>query len=277
MMLKRMVRRNVLLLAAAVAFAAAEAVGAQPAFDWAPYDHLLHTYVNERGYADYPGLKLNRGELDAVIAQLDHASPDSDPALFPTRIAKLAYWINAYNAFVLRGVVDYYPIASVKDVYLFNGFFSRIEFKAGGTELSLRELENEILRKRFGDPRIHFAIVCASEGCPRLAREAYLPERLDEQLDARTSLFFNEDRNVRIDAAGNRLFLSKIMDWYSDDFIATLPAGEKEITSYVERWLTPDRQAALARLRAPKIAYVNYDWRINDQARPDVATPHATR
>lgn len=169
------------VIGVAIASLVATAPLAQNEFDWGPYDRLLHTFVDVRGYIDYAGLKAHRGELDVLIDQLGRTGPDNSPALFATRGAKLAYWINAYNAFVLRGVVDHYPIASVKDVYLFNGFFSRIKFKTGGTELSLREFENEVLRKGFGDPRIHFAIVCASEGCPRLAREAYLPERINDQ------------------------------------------------------------------------------------------------
>ncbi|MEW6734934.1 MAG: DUF547 domain-containing protein [Acidobacteriota bacterium] len=241
-------------------------------FDHSLFDHVLRQFVDARGYVNYTALKAQRGELDAYIEMLARTSPTNVPTLFPDRAARLAYWINAYNAFVLRGVIDNYPTDSVRDIYALYGFFWRLKFVTGGEKISLRKLENEIIRKQFSEPRIHFAIVCASEGCPRLANEAYFPERLEEQLQAQAHKFINEERNVRIDEQQNRLYLSKIFDWFENDFLHVLPGKERErkITDYLKRYLSPTRQQALARLSTLRIEYIDYDWRINDQARKDV-------
>jgi hypothetical protein len=236
--------------------------------DHSSFDKILRTYVNSQGYVDYKGLKANRYELDNYVSQLAKVSPVSHQKLFPTRQSQLTYWINAYNAFTLQGVINHYPTESVQKIYLFSGFFWRLRFTAGGETMSLYYLENSIIRKQFNDPRIHFAIVCASEGCPRLADQAYMPEDLDRQLDAQAVKFINEERNVKIDLNQNQLVVSKIFEWYKDDFV--LPT--ETITSYIERYLSQPKQAQLQKLKAPKIVYQQYDWRINDQARQDSAS-----
>jgi hypothetical protein len=251
-----------------------QAAFAAEGFDHSSFNRVLQKYVDDRGYVNYAGLKSDRGDLDGYVNELARTSPTNAPARFSSREAQLAYWINAYNAFVLKGVLDHYPIESVRDVHALYGFFWRIKFTAGGQKMSLRSLENKILREKYREPRIHFAIVCASEGCPRLAREAYIPSRLDEQLDLQARKFINEDRNVKFDGA--RLQLSKIFDWFSDDFTAQQAgnqkqADKKKVTDYLRRYLTPERLKELEKLREPRIDYFEYDWRINDQARTDVA------
>lgn len=241
------------------------------AFDHSVFHNVLQKYVNEFGYVDYAKLKSNRIELDSYIEALAQVSPNSSPSLFPDKNSKLAYWINAYNAFTLRGVIDNYPTKSVRDIHALYGFFWRIKFNAGGKKMSLRALENEIIRK-FDEPRIHFAIVCASEGCPRLSREAYVAERLDAQLEAQAQKFINEERNVRIDTKTNTLHMSKIFDWFAEDFLVTLPGekDKKQVTKYLKPYLSYSRRQTLEGLKNIKIEYTEYDWRMNDQARQDI-------
>ena len=240
-------------------------------FDHNTFNKVLQKYVDENGYVNYNALKSDRAELDSYIEALGHTSPSSSPSLFPDKNSKLAYWINAYNAFTLRGIIDNYPTKSVRDIYALYGFFWRIKFTTGGKKMSLRALENEIIRK-FNEPRIHFAIVCASEGCPRLSREAYVPERLEAQLETQAQKFINEERNVKIDTKTNALHMSKIFDWFAEDFLVAFPGekDKKKVTQYLKPYLNASRRQALEQLKTDKIEYIEYDWRINDQARQDI-------
>jgi len=141
-------------------------------FDHHLFTNVLRQFVGEQGRVDYAQLKANPNTLNAYLAQLAEVSPESQPELFPTRADQLAYWINAYNAFVLKGVLDKYPITTVwqADVGL---FFKRRRFVAGGKRYSLDDIEHRILRARFGESRIHFAINCASASCPVLPAAAF--------------------------------------------------------------------------------------------------------
>jgi hypothetical protein len=255
-----------------IVFILAGPARAEERFDHSQLHRVLQKYVNERGYVNYTALKADRGDLDAYVAALGRTSPASAPSLFPDRASQLAYWINAYNAFVLQGVINNYPKHDLTGLFSRYKFFLRTKYLAGGNRLSLDTIENKMIREQFHEPRIHFAIVCASEGCPRISREAYTAERLEAQLDAQARRFINEDRSVKIDTVAGRLNLSKIFDWFEKDFLETLPDGRKKITLYLKRYLTPERQQALEKLQAPRIEYIEYDWRINDQARSDIAS-----
>lgn len=246
---------------------------AQTQIDYEPFERVLASYVDEHGYVDYAGLKKNPIDLDTFIGQISQISPASHPALFPTREAKLAYWINAYNAWMLRLVVDHYPVKKVTSIGLIpHGVFLWRRIQLGGRKMSLRHLENEIIRKQFGDPRIHFALNCASIGCPRLPQEIFHPERLDEQLEAAAREFNNQDRYVRVEAASGRLVLSKIFDWYAKDFISeengrsNRKVRKVTIQDYVWRYLSPARRRKLAGMEKVHIVFRDYDWGLNDQA-----------
>ena len=226
------------------------------AFDHAAWDRILKTYVNEIGEVDYRALKANRGELDAYVKSLGETSPANRPDLFPSRAHALAYWINAYNAFVVRGVVDGYPTKSVRDLGLVYGFFWRDDYVAGGAKMSLLHLENEIIRKTYREPRIHFGIVCASVSCPLLSRDAFTADNLEVQLERLTRTFIGERRNVAIDRSANTVTLSKIFDWYTKDFGTLL--------DYIRRYANDDNRAALDALRGPKVSFFDYDWSVNE-------------
>lgn len=221
---------------------------------------MVQGRVSAIGEVDYAAIKADRASLDHYVRLLEESSPDNRPELFPSRGHQLAYWLNAYNAFVTQAVAAHYPTRSVRDLGAVYSFFWRKNHTAGGVRMSLRRLENEIIRKRFADPRIHFAIVCASLSCPRLHTEAFSGDRLEEQLDRLARQFINERRNLTIDPAAGQVTLSKIFEWFQGDF-------GQPLLDYVLRYTNAENTRLLRELRArkaPRIRFHEYDWSIND-------------
>jgi len=247
----------------------AVAAGVQAAaFDHASWSRVLQAHVSEIGEVDYAAIKANRKDLDDYIRLLGEVSPANRPELFPARSHELAYWINAYNAFVTRGVVDAYPTRGVRDLGALYGFFRRKDSTAGGVKMSLLHLEDDILRKKYRDPRIHFAIVCASLSCPFLAREPFLGDKLEDQLERAARAFVNQRRNLTIDAAANQVTLAAVYDLrdYRGDFEQPQgPGGARTpLLDYVRRYAGEEYRRALDSLQQPRIKFYDYDWSIND-------------
>ncbi len=240
------------------------------AFDHSALDRVLGAYVDDRGMVDYAGLKANAADLEAYVALLGRVSPASHPERFHGRPDSMAYWINAYNAFAVKGVIDAYPVESVKDIKLLSGFFNRTYFTAGGKSYTLNNIEHNILREEFKDPRIHAAINCASASCPRLERKAFLPGDLDDRLEAAMRFFVRESRNVRIDREANAVALSKILDWFEGDFTGwyerTYGVEDAKITDYLALYLPEADGVYLKQNREADVHHVDYDWTLNDQA-----------
>lgn len=257
-------KRQAICLVTLLLGASAHARGA--AFDHAIWDRVLKTYANEIGEVDYRALKANRKDLDDYVQSLGEASPANKPDLFPSRAHELAYWMNAYNAFVMRGVVDGYPTQSVRDLGLLYGFFRRDDHVAGGMKMSLFHLENDIIRKKYSEPRIHFGIVCASVSCPLLSRDAFTAENLETQLERLARKFINERRNLSIDQAANAVTLSKIFDWYTKDFEVPAAPGRPggTLVDYVRRYSNEASRRALDGLRQPRVKFYDYDWSLNE-------------
>lgn len=242
----------------------ADKLGPMPArFPNAAFDVVLHRYVDERGLVDYTALQAHRGGLDRYMDLIAAYSPDATPPLFPTRDDALAYWLNAYNAGVLRLVLEHYPIASVADVDWWlpdkMGFFVLPRLTFGGATYNLHDLLNDVIRERSRDPRIHFALNCGSRGCPHLPRYAFNGDVLAVQLDQSARNFVAEERNVRIDHDARRVYLSSIFKWYREDF-------GSDLLAYIARYSSPERASELSRAAAYEIEFVPYDWRLNDQA-----------
>ncbi len=250
---------------------------ASPAvFSHEEFARVLARFVDADGRVDYAGLQRERGALDRYYALIAACSPDATPALFPTRADRLAYWLNAYNATVLRTVLEYYPVASVADIppWLPSkfGFFYLQLLTYGGTRSNLYDLEQRVVRGRFHEPRVHFALNCASAGCPRLPREPFTGAALDAQLDRETRRFLAEPRNVRIDHAARVVHLSAIFDWYADDFTTWPPLAARPhatLLDYVALYSPPDRATDLTRAAAYEIRFLPYDWSLNDQHPPE--------
>lgn len=246
--------------------AQSSAYAAEP-FSHANLNRVLQTYVDSSGLVDYAALKADRQTLDTYVAALGNTSPDSHPARFPTQQDALAYWINAYNAFVLRGVIDHYPLKSVKDIALLNGFFNRVDFVAGGKELTLDTIENKIIRPRYRDPRIHFVVNCGAWSCPALENRAFDGATLDQRLDEAARRSLNNPKYAGYDAGRNTFLLSKILDWYGKDFVEWYPAdtpASPQLLDYVRLYLSAENLAALEG-KTPKVDFFDYDWRLNGQ------------
>jgi hypothetical protein len=241
-------------------------------FDHSPWDRVLKKYVTETGRVDYAALKADSGDLDRYVAAIAARSPASHPQVFPTRESQLAYWINAYNALVMKGVVQNWPTKSVRDLGKLYSFFWARKFIAGGKEYTLNNIE-DILRKRLGEPRIHFAIVCASNSCPRLQREAYTPGNTERLLEEAARFYVNEPRNLKVDVARNRVTLPFILGHYHEDFDNYVRAHNAASTGqpqvdYIRLYANLANRALLDQLKNPSVDHFGYDWGINDVKAP---------
>ena len=229
---------------------------------------VLKAHVSDDGQVRYAALATNRVHLDAYIDRLGDYSPENYPELFPTRQYELAYWINAYNAFVLRGVIDAYPISSVKDAFFLNGFFNRQKFVAGGRSITLNDIENGMIRVRYGEPRIHFVLNCGALSCPQLENRAFIGPTLDARLEQALKRFANDPKHVRLE--GERLYLSKILEWYqedfSDEFKPARPSAEAPtgIVSYLFPYLESSLADQLIGIDNLEVDFFDYDWALND-------------
>ena len=219
-------------------------------------DSVLGRYISKDGLVDYKGLKKNK-DFMKYIEYLSHTDPDK----LPSDKHRLAFWINAYNAFVLKGVLEEYPIKSVLDVgWLPHSFFKRKEFETKQGKITLREIENEKLREAFREPRIHFAINCASKSCPKLLPEAYRAEKLEQQLETQVRTFVNDKSENHLDKESRIFYLSSIFKWYKEDFVK----NDEKIEAYIARYLNPF-DAEFIRNNKVTVKYLDYNWGLNDQ------------
>jgi hypothetical protein len=225
------------------------------------WDEILQLYDKDGGRSfDYAGLKKEEALLEAYLETLTRA-----PLSRLSRNELLALSINAYNAYTVRTILGKlsrdgaYSIESIRDI---SEVFGRKKHVVGGFTLSLDNIEHNLLRPLFNDPRIHFAVNCASISCPPLPPKAFRGETVDEQLEEATRLALQSPDYARVE--GDRLLLTKILDWYGEDFVnpdfrgaeATLPAFvRKYATGSVGEWI--DAQAK------PRVKFMDYDWRLN--------------
>ena len=227
--------------------------------DFRIWDELLQRYVDDLGRVNYRRWKAEGADVLRVWLE---SLADVDLADFTDADARLALWLNAYNAIAISQVLEVYPIASIRPKVLgipnwlsFLDFFTRSNTIIGGKKYSLNQIEHAILRPEFAEPRIHFALVCASVGCPLLRRGAYFPESVRTQLEADASRFIHNPDKVRYDAQKKTLYLSKIFKWYGEDFVKA--AGS--VADYVGGYLGPE--AAVGDGWA--IVFLPYDWNLN--------------
>ncbi len=224
----------------------------------APWDGLVRSFV-DHGEVDYACMKAHEGQLDRYLGLLARIRPER-----LSREAQLALWIDAYNAFTVKLILGRYPgIRSIKEI---PRRWKRRDWRVGGRRYSLDEIENDILRARFHEPRIHFAINCASKSCPDLASEAYVAPRLEAQLDAAARRFLADPRKgARVAPGrglfgrGDRLYLSAIFKWFGEDF--TRAGG---LAPFLLTYLPEGPRAFVARHRSDlPVSYLPYDWSLN--------------
>jgi len=237
-------------------------------FEISALDRVCKQYVDEVGLVNYRGLAEDDADLEAFLDRVREVSPHSNLATFPSEQEALAYWINAYNAWMLRAVLDAYPVSSVKDIPGDPGVFDAGTRLCGGEALSLNHIEHEIVRGEFADPRAHFALNCASMSCPWLPREAFDPERLDEQLARETFRFFAAESHLQVDLQSRVVRLSPILVWYQEDFLGWLrdvkQIGAPELLDYVRIYAPADVANKIG--DDFEVQWLEYDWRLNDQS-----------
>ena len=219
--------------------------------DYELWDDLLVSYVRN-GFVDYDGFARDP-RLDQFVAELG----TTEAASLNDSDARKAFYINAYNAIAIRGILDGYATGNQGQR---NRFFTRLKYDVLGEPTTLQQIEHGELRP-MGDPRIHFAIVCASLSCPRLSSAAYRPEQLDAQLELAATAFINDHSRNRFDASRKIAFVSKIFDWFSSDFATTAPGLQIFLSQYVQ---DPEASALLAG-SGFTMKYAEYDWNLNGQ------------
>ena len=216
------------------------------AADWqSEYARLLAQYVTPSG-VKYAAWKANAADLQAIQTVVDAIA--AQPAASAKGREQLAFYLNAYNAWILHEALARYPTKSVKDP-LFT-FFTAKRITVAGEKMSFNRLEKEIIRPRFNEPRIHFALNCASRSCPPLRAEPYSAARVEAQLDEQARAYVNDPRGFK--ASGGAADLSKIFDWYKEDF-----GGEAGVRAFLEKYRG-------GKSDFKKVTYQEYDWSLNE-------------
>ena len=228
--------------------------------DHSNWDKFLKTYVKDDpsglNKVDYAGVTVeDKKALDDYVDALDVT-----PVLKLNRAQQQPYWINLYNALTVKVVLDHFPVKSIRDIDISLGLFSsgpwgKKLIKIAGEQVSLDDIEHRILRPIWKDPRIHYAVNCASVGCPDLSAQAYTAENTDAMLSVNAVAYINSPRGVRV--SGNDVIVSSIYDWFQADFDGT----EKGVISHLLPYAKGDRKKALEKVS--EISDYDYDWALN--------------
>lgn len=208
------------------------------------WNTLLKTYVDEDGNVDYKNLKSCSPKIVSYIELLGHNVPTSDWS----KNEKLAFYINLYNAGTVKLILDNYPLKSIKNI---SRAWDKEWLKVGEQILSLGDIEHKILRK-MQEPRIHFAINCASYSCPKLKNEAFLTSRMEEQLETATRSFINDSKRNKIDAS--EVELSKIFKWFKKDF-----TSKSSLLDFIKPY------TSIEFTKQTDINYLDYNWSLNEK------------
>lgn len=225
------------------------------------WSQWLKTYAKVEGpvtQVKYKQASKDKRTLDSLAAQMEGVSKATYESW--SEKDKLAFLINAYNVFTVKLILDNYPVKSIKDLgSLFKSPWKKKFFKLFGEEQTLDGIEHDTIRKFFNEPRIHFAVVCASKGCPALKGEAYIGSRLEDQLEESLRSFLKDETRNRWDKPNNTLFLSKIFKWYEDDF--------KRASSSVQAFVASRMGSSSAdqeKIKTSSLEFLDYDWGLNE-------------
>lgn len=219
------------------------------------WTELLKKHVSDDGNVNYQGFIQDKAKLKRYLDTLSQNPPDTNTW---SNAEQLAYWVNAYNAFTVKLIVDNYPLESITELHPWpyipgvRTVWHRKFFRIGGRKTSLDEIEHQILRKQFNEPRIHFAINCASKSCPPLRAEAYEADELEKQLTEQARSFINNPKYNQIEA--ERAEVSKIFSWFSGDF-----TKQGSLREYLSKYSNNVQLKADA-----DIKYKAYDWDLNE-------------
>jgi len=249
-------------------------------FSYQDYSAVLSAHVDDEGLVNYTALSNDRGRLDAFAAAVGELNVTTYESW--NESAKIAFWINSYNALTLQLIAAHYPIGSSRhtspeypknSVRQIPGAWEKIMFEVMGKPITLDSIEHDVLRGQFDEPRIHMALVCAAVSCPPLRDEPYESAGLDDQLDDQTKKFLETDENFRIDRVAGVVRLSMIFDWFGGDFVGLDGSGGRQwkhgesakavidfISGYVDE---ADRE--FLQSGDYRIEYTEYDWTLNEQ------------
>lgn len=208
------------------------------------WDALLKKYVSTTGKVNYKGLKAEKSKLEDYLKTLSGNAPEESWS----KAEEMAFWINAYNAFTVKLIVDNYPLSSINKL---NGGkpWDQKWIKIGSKTYSLNNIENDILRPKFKDARIHFAVNCAAKSCPPLLNAAWTASNLNSNLDAQAKKFINNSAFNKL--SEKKAEVSKIFEWYKEDF-GDLPA-------FLNKYASSTKVGAKA-----KVLFLEYDWSLNE-------------
>jgi hypothetical protein len=219
------------------------------------WDELLKKHVDASGMVDYEGLLKEKSKLDAYLKTLSDNPPNKSTW---SEKEQLVYWINAYNAFTVKLIVDNYPTKSIRDlgpslkIPLVRDVWHYDFFTIGGEDFNLDHIEHGILRKEFNEPRIHFAVNCASISCPPLLNEAFVVSKLEEQLNKQAVNFIND--GIRNKIKSDQIEISSIFSWFKGDF-----TENGSLIDFLNRY------SKVKIVKSAKISYLDYDWNLNKQ------------
>jgi len=224
---------------------------AGPTVDHSLYADMLQKYVKD-GKVNYAGFKAEEPKLDQYLAILEETDPKT-----LSRNEQFAFYANAYNAWTIKLILTKYPeIESIKELgFLNTGPWKQNVVRLKDETVSLDHIEHDILRPRFKDPRVHFAINCAAKSCPPLRSEPFLGEKLDRQLDDATRSFINDPRSYRLE--GQQLYVSRIFKWFSEDF------NEDALGFFLKYADGELKKKLVAQSEKINVEYLDYDWSLN--------------
>lgn len=220
-----------------------------PAFDHSVFQKILEANVDADGWVDYTAIKADVASLDTYldgIKKADISALDSNE--------QLAFLINSYNAFTLKLIVENYPLNSINDIAA-NDRWDAVRWNLGGRIVSLNQLEHELIRPNFAEPRIHFALVCAAIGCPPLRQEVFTGKDLESQLADQTTYVHNHGTWFAHNKSANSVQLTKLYSWYGDDFVKSSGSVLKFIS---------ENSTQLEGVTNPSVSWLEYDWTLND-------------
>lgn len=219
------------------------------------WNYVLQNYVDELGRVDFHGIAKNPEELKSVVDVIAKYGPNSHPQDFDTTNKVMAYHINTYNALAMQGVIDRGIPKGFTNTFKRASFFLLRDVFIAGEKTNLYHYENKVIRP-LDEPRSHFALNCMVKDCPRLPQKAFTAENLDAELDLATREFFSKPLHLRVDHDKQRIFVSSILKFYTEDFVAS--GKKKDLPQYIDGYLPEP-------LPEYKVHYIKYDWRINIQ------------
>ncbi len=246
------------------------------------YASVLGRFVDSRGMVDYRSMQADRGGLDSSVKALGNLGYKQFESWSEQK--RIALWLNAYNALTLKAIIDNYPIKAGflsslvyprNSIRQIDGVWDKLEFSILGQPYTLDEIEHEILRERFAEPRIHMALVCAAMGCPPLRDEPYFGSRLDSQLKDQTLRFLANPEKFRIDRNEGKVYLSAIFEWFGEDFLSAFPgtgpldkfdSTQNAVLNFIAAQLDTGQRNYIATGNY-KIESLKYDWSLNELRR----------